>query len=335
MKVRSVAYILAVGTVCLGSLGSSALAEDTPDRTTRLTSLTGDNSQPGHAEKPGDVPATSDRLTDPAAVATPVNGNEYAKPIPLTFSIDYTVASDYVWRGQNLSEYATEGREKLNHQLGLGLSYDTERFGTFSGLIWFEWFAGQESLDPTSGSNHQETDYTLSWSIDIDAIATTVEFGWIGYQFPQAVGDASFTHEWYVALGFDDSKLFGTAQPVLSPSVAYYMDVDDIQGSWIEGGVSHDFALAECSLTDTPILKDITLTPSLIIGIDHGQISNSTKLANMQYGLDVAYDLSSAFGIPENLGELTLTGFLRYSDALYEEVLNDEFWGGATVGYSW
>jgi len=302
MTVRSAAYMLAVVTICLRCLGSSAVAE---------------------------------APSEPNIVTTPTNEAEYTKPIPLTFSIDYTVATDYVWRGQNLSEYATEGREKLNHQLGLGLSYDTGKFGTFSGSVWFEWFAGQESLDPTSGSNHQETDYTLSWSVNIDAIATTVEFGWIAYQFPQAVGDANLTHEWYVSLYFDDSGLFGTEQSVLNPYVAYYMDVDDIQGSWIEFGISHDFALADCNMQNTPILKDITLTPSLIIGIDHGQISTSTKLANMQYGLDVAYDLSSALGIPENLGELTLTGFLRYSDALYEEALNDEFWGGGTIGYSW
>jgi len=310
MTVRSAAYMLAVGTICLGSWASLAQAA-------------------GHTTVPAQMP------NEPANVAERADDGTYTKPVPLTFSIDYTVASDYVWRGQNLSEYSTEGREKLNHQLGLGLSYDTERFGTFSGSIWFEWFAGQESLDPASGSNHQETDYTLSWSVDIDAIATTVEFGWIAYQFPQASGDANLTHEWYVSLGFDDSGLFGTEQSVLNPYVAYYMDVDDIQGSWIEFGISHDFALAESSLTDTPILKDITLTPSLIIGIDHGQISTSTKLANMQYGLDTAYDLSSAMGLPEKFGELTLTGFLRYSDAVYEEVLNDEFWGGVTVGYSW
>ncbi len=259
----------------------------------------------------------------------------WKKPLPITFSIDYTLVSDYVWRGQNLSEYAREGREKLNHQLGVGVSYDAGQFGTFSGSIWFEWFAGQKSMDPSSNGHLQEVDYAFSWSYDIEAIATTVELGWIGYQFPQASGDADFTNEWYVSLSFDDSKLFGTKEPVLNPYVAYYMDIDDLHGSWIEWGISHDFALADCGCKNTPILKDITLTPSFVMGIDHGQISGSTKLANLQYGLDVAYDLGSALGLPEKYGSLTLTGFLRFSDAVYDKAINDEFWGGVTIAYEW
>jgi hypothetical protein len=259
----------------------------------------------------------------------------WEKPIPLGFWLDYTLVSDYVWRGQNLSEYAGEGREKVNHQATVGLSYDTGAFGTFSGAIWFEWFAGQTSLSPTSNGNLQEVDYALSWSYELSPIATTVELGWIGYQFPQASGDADFTNEWYVSLGFDDSGLFGTEGAVLNPYIAYYMDVDDLHGSWIEWGISHDFALADCVSENAPILKDMTLTPSFVMGIDDGQISGSTKVANLQYGLDVAYDLGSALGLDEQYGGVTLTGFLRFSDAVYDKVLNDEFWGGVTIAYEW
>ncbi len=270
----------------------------------------------------------------PVQAQEPATESASWEPLPITFSIDYTLVSDYVWRGQNLSEYAGEGREKPNHQMTVGASYDTGNFGTFSGSIWFEWFGGQKSMDPSSDGHLQEVDYTLSWSYDVEAIATTVELGWIGYQFPQASGDGRFTHEWYISLGFDDSGLFGTKESVLNPYVAYYMDVDDLHGSWIEWGISHDFALADCGFKDTPILKDMTLTPSFVMGIDHGQLSESTKLANLQYGLDISYDMSSALGIPDKYGNLTLTGFLRFSDAVYDEALNDEFWGGVTIGYT-
>lgn len=253
--------------------------------------------------------------------------------LPISFSADYTLVSDYVWRGQNFSEYVGEGREKANHQATVGLSYEAGKLGTFSGSVWCEWFAGQKSLDPASSRDLQEVDYTLSWSYEVPAVSTTVELGWIWYHFPEATGDASFTHEWYASLSLDDSVIFGTKGPVLNPSVAYYMDLDDVRGGWIECGISHDFGLADCGFKDARILRHTTLTPSFVVGIDEGQISGSTEVGNLQLGQDISYDLSSALGMPEGHGSLTLTGFLRFSDAIYDKAINDEFWGGITIAY--
>jgi hypothetical protein len=260
---------------------------------------------------------------------------EPEKQKPLSFSIDYTLVTDYVWRGQNLSEYAGEGREDLNHQMTAGVAYDTGSFGTFAASVWFEWFAGQDALTPGSGCSLQEIDYTISWSYDIEPIATTVEVGWIGYHFPRASGDAAFTNELYVSLSLDDSKLFGTEEPVVSPYVAYYHDVDDVGGGWLEWGISHAFAADDLGMGDIPVLKHLTLTPSFAMGIDHGQLSSDTRIAHLQYGVEIAFDLGTALGMPPEYGMLTLTGFLRFSDAVFEAALNDEFWGGMTIGYSW
>lgn len=265
---------------------------------------------------------------------SPVQGTS-GKSIPLTFSIDYTLVSDYVWRGQNLSDYSGEGGDRPNHQTTVGISYDAGNWGEFSGSVWFEWFPGQRAMDPDSNGHLQEVDYTLSWSYNVEPLATIVELGWIGYQFPQASDDGRFTHEWYVSLAFDDSKLFGTKEPILNPYVAYYRDMDDLHGGWLEFGISHDFVLANYNCSRTPILKDITVTPSFVMGVDQGQVSSSTRMANLQYGLDVAYDLSAALGMDEKYGSFTLTGFLRFSDAVYNEALDDQFWGGVSIGYQW
>jgi len=275
-----------------------------------------------------------------AAAEEPAPAPEPGKAIPLSFSIDYTLISDYIWRGVNFSEYAGEGREKPNHQMGVGVAFETEKFGTFSAGFWFEWFAGQRSMDPASDGHLQEVDYTLSWSYDIEALATSVEVGWIAYQFPQSGGDAETSYEWYVSLGFDDSKLFGTDEAVLNPSVTYYMDVDLAKGGqWLEFGISHDFALADLGCAETPVLKDVTLTPSLTLGVDHGYFTNATKLGNLLYGLAIGYDLSSALGLPQRYGSLSLTGTLNFSQALgIKDDLDgyqDEFFGGVTIGYEW
>lgn len=261
------------------------------------------------------------------------------KAIPLTFSLEYTLVSDYIWRGVNLSEYRGEGREKLNHQLNVGVAWDTGRFGTLQASVWFEWYAGQMSLDPASDGHLQEVDYTLCWSYDIEPLGTTVELGWIAYHLPQVYGDAQTSYDVCAKLSFNDGKLCGKDEGVLNPYVALYRDVDQVKGTWLEFGISHDFALADMGFKETPILKDLTISPSLTLGVDHRYFMLSTQLANLTYGLAVSYDLGGSLGIPAGWGSLTLKGFLNYSQALTLkrdlDGYQDEFWGGMTLGYQW
>jgi hypothetical protein len=110
-------------------------------------------------------------------------------------------------------------------------------------------------------------------------------------------------------------------------------------GQFLEFGISHDFALAKLGCDKTPILKDLTITPSATLGVDHRYFTSSTKLSNILYGLAFGYDLSGALGIAEQYGSLTLTGFINYSQALgLKDAVpgyQDEFFGGVKVGYAW
>jgi hypothetical protein len=282
-----------------------------------------------------------------AAVAGQVPAGDAAprasKPIPLTVSVNYTLVTDYVFRGINFSEYRGEGREKLNHQLGVAAAYDTGKLGKFGAMAWFEWYADQERLTPGCGDHLQEVDYILYWSYPIEPLATTVETGWIGYTFPQVAGHERCTNEWYVMLSLDDGRLFGTKNNVLNPYVAYYLDLDLFHaGSWLEFGVSHDFALSEMGCKDVPVLKDLTITPSFVLGYDHRYLNKAagfgreaSRLGNLQYGLTFTYDLRRALKLPEWVGALSLAAFLKFSDAVRDDVINDEFWGGMTLAWEW
>jgi hypothetical protein len=126
----------------------------------------------------------------PAETAKP----EWTKPIPLSVAVDYTLVSDYIWRGVNLSEYRGEGRERPNHQMNVALSYDTGDYGSINAAFWFEWFSGQRQLTPGCDSDLQEVDYLLSWSYLVKPLATKVEAGWVAYQFPQSSGDLQTTY---------------------------------------------------------------------------------------------------------------------------------------------
>ncbi len=278
-----------------------------------------------------------------AQEATEPAGSEWEKPLPVTFSLDYTLVSDYIFRGINFSEYPGEGREKPNHQLAVGAELDAGEFGRFGGCVWFEWFAAQDQLTPAYDGNNQEVDYALYWAYDIEALATTFETGWIAYTFPPFSGDGHDTYEWYFSLSFDDSVLFGTESSVLNPYFAFYYDFDLADGIWMEVGISHDFTLSDLGMENTPVLKDITVSPSLVLGIDHRYMDGilatgsegTTKLANLNYGLAVNYDISSAFDIHQQYGRAGVTGFLNFSQALRDELINDEFYGGVTLSYAW
>ena len=264
---------------------------------------------------------------------------ERVKSIPLSFKINYTVASDYVFRGINFSEYPGEGREKLNHQLGLNLELDTCQMGwnlgTFGFSYWADWYTDEKKVNPTSSSNLHESDYIIYWNYQIPQLLLNLQTGWAAITFPQMGTDTYYTNEWYISLGLNDGPLFGFKEPLLTPYVAYFLDTDDHDGSWLEWGLSHKFPLGNMGLADTPVLKDITIKPSFVMGIDGGQLGKSWRVAHMKYGLDLTYDLSGALKIPQEYGNISITGFVYFSDAIFDKVLNDELWGGVTFCYAW
>ncbi len=274
----------------------------------------------------------------------------WAKPIPITFIVDYTYVSDYVFRGVNRSEFDGEDGERCNSQLTVGAAWDTGVVGTFGFTIWWEWYSGQLEMDPASHTRLQEVDYTIYWAYDLREIVPSLpvifETGWIAYTFNNATGDCYYTHEWYWGFYLNDGELLGLDQGILNPYIVWYLDLDDYRGSFIEMGMSHDFILADLGMDNTPILKDITVTPSAVMGIDHRYFyptnesnNKATRLANVLYGLAVAYDLSGALNLPERYGNITITGFMNYSHAiankLRHDLISDEFFGGVSATYEW
>ena len=269
-------------------------------------------------------------------------------PIALySFGLEYSLYSDYIFRGINFSEFPGEGRERLNHQLSvdfgvdLGLLFDRDAgtLGSLSFNTWFEWFGAQKKIDPDAGGqNLQEVDYSIAWSYDMEPIATTLTLGYVFYSFPNA--KVANTQEWTVALKHNDAWMWEWLWPdnedgVLNPSIFYAMDVVAAPGgSWLELGISHDWQVVE----------NLTLTPGITVALDHRYLDpilgtgrgGSTRLAYVQYGLSVGYDLSAAWDLPERSGSWSMTGFLYFNDALGSAedsgTIHDEFFGGVSIG---
>lgn len=295
------------------------------------------------------IPVASVTFAATPIAADPVTAAEETVSSPFSYGLEYSVYSDYIFRGINFSELPREGRERLNHQLSvdfgvdLGLLCDREAgsMGTLSFNAWFEWFAAQKKIDPISGGqNLQEVDYTISWSRDIESLGSTLTLGYVFYTFPNA--KALNTQELTIALEHNDAWMWKWLWPqnedgVLNPSFFYGMDVDAISGgSWIEIGISHEFQVAQ----------NLTLTPGITAAIDHRYLdpilgtgrNGSTRLAYMQYGLTLGYDLSAALKISESVGSWSMSSSLYFNDAVGNAedngVIQDEFFGNISIGVS-
>ncbi|MEK6676002.1 MAG: hypothetical protein AABZ47_10155 [Planctomycetota bacterium] len=268
---------------------------------------------------------------------------------PFSISATYSLYSDYILRGINLSEYRGEGREKPNHQMttsittdvGLLFGEDAGSWGSFGFVTFFEWFAAQRKIDPVGGGqNLQEVDYSMSWSYPLTPISSTFTLGYTFLTFPNRT--QANTHEWYVKLAHNDTWMWkwlwpDNDGPVLSPWVFLSHDVDSAAGgSWIETGVKHDFAVVE----------NVTVSPAMTLAIDHRYLDRllatgsrgSTRLAYLQYALSVGYNLSSALNWSDKYGTVVLSGFLNFNDALGntddDGTISDEFYGGISLGWS-
>ncbi|MBT3278990.1 MAG: hypothetical protein HN909_02755 [Phycisphaerales bacterium] len=262
-----------------------------------------------------------------------------AKPLPISFSVEYTLVSDYIWRGINLSQSPSGARKGVNHQLNIGAELDLGQAGRLGGSVWLEWFSAQDQLTPAGGTNLQEVDFTAYYGYTFESIGLDVELGFIYYAFPAVGSGDDGDQDLYLCLSYDDSRLwralgFDCTEPVLNPSLTAYVNLDAAKGSsFYEFSLSHDFACG-----------DVTITPSWAMAWDHNSMgtytgngsANSSQMDYMNWGLSATIDLKSALKIPDNVcGECTVTGFMNYSQSLNDTMLNDYFYGGVSVGMSW
>lgn len=276
----------------------------------------------------------------PKAQPAPVAGWE--KPIPITLSFDYTLASKYIWRGQDL----TPDNNYMNHQMTIGAELDLGDFGTLGANVWFQSNAGTGKNNTDTNVCIQEVDYTVYWGYTIEPIGLSTEIGFIYYTFPHQ--ETAFnTQELYFSLGWDDGILWKAlgmdCGAIFNPTFAMYFDIDETAGGvWGEFGLSHEFALAEMGCADVAVLKDITFGVSWTLGFasNYAWTANYSGPMTSQYGVDMNLDLKSMLGLPDQgCGDLYLKGFLYYNQALTNNKgaagMADTLWGGMSIGYAW
>ncbi len=285
----------------------------------------------------------------PAVPATQKSETVEEKPgLPISFGLTYALYSDYWWRGFNFSEFDGEGREKPNHQLTVWFEFDLGDFGRIGYSTWFEWYAAQKQLNPDfGGQNCQEVDYTVYYAYTVEQITTDVTLGMNFYEYLNLARELESDKDpgnnnddrsvdIYLTLEHDDAWMWKWLLPnneegVLNPSFLIAQDVGSITGTWMEWGISHDFAI--------PGIDNLTITPGYKLLAQCNYWLPGFFLAGDVWSLSTTYDLTPVLKLPEWAGTVTVGGELYFYNAYGQlestGTTDDHFWGGMTVNWSW
>ncbi len=123
-------------------------------------------------------------------------------------SADLSLMSNYVWRGQKLSESWV-----VQPSISFG-------YANFSANLWANYDGDTGELT--------ETDYTLSYTYSFDRVS--VEGGYIYY----ALDSVEDTQELYVG---------ATVDVLLQPSLTLYIDIEEENGGFLVASMGHTFSL--------------------------------------------------------------------------------------------
>lgn len=128
------------------------------------------------------------------------------------------VMSNYVWRGQKLSNSVVV-------QPSVGITY-----GVFGANIWSNYDSDSKIDEGDGHGEFNETDITLSYIRFVDK--WTFGAGYIYY----ALNNANDTQELYLSAGYD---------MMLKPTLTIYYDFDEGNGAFIAASVGHSFEVAK------------------------------------------------------------------------------------------
>jgi len=137
-------------------------------------------------------------------------GDVYADETQISGFASVDLMSNYVWRGQKLSN-------SWVIQPSVGITY-----GGFGTNLWANY--------DTDLNEHTETDLTLDYNFSVDKFS--FDAGYIYY----ALDGTDDTQELYLSVGYD---------LLLSPTLTIYYDFDEGNGAFIVASIGHSFDLGK------------------------------------------------------------------------------------------
>ena len=256
----------------------------------------------------------------------------YAPPAPpreeeglnmggVNFDLVFRYATDNVYRGVSRSE-GIENRHSPNFQFDGRLDFNLGKLPhPFIGA-----FVNIHSDDPISRFQEVRPYVGLNWNLR----PFVLEGGNITYIFPER--DELNTGEVYAKVTFDDSWLFRTDAPIVSPYVYAAYDYDKYNGWYVEAGLKHDFVFENTGITITALANIAFVMNNPYFATSPG--GKDTGLQHYEIGLIGNYSLNRLFNVPPRYGTFTLEGYLYFDDRTSSDLRADiQIWGGGGVGF--
>src|SRR4030043_991521 len=147
-------------------------------------------------------------------------GNLYAAETKTAGYASVDVLSNYVWRGQKLSNSWVV-------QPSVGITY-----GSFGANIWANYDSDktEATSSDTGHGEFTETDLTLNYSFSVN------KFNFVTGYIYYALEGANDTQEFYLSSGYDT---------LFKPTLTIYYDFDEGNGAFIVASTGHSFEVSK------------------------------------------------------------------------------------------
>ncbi len=311
-----------------GDLSTSRPAEPSPDISSPDISSP-DISSPDISSPDSLVPPAYLALVDePRSVypeIMPSQEGAFNNSGGVNFGLDIDWLNKYVYRGINQS---TLGRKPENAlQFNAQAHFDLGKFPhPFIGL-----FVNVFNSDPVSRFEEVRPYFGLEWIIKPITITT----GYTSYIYPNrksAARQSVDTQEVFTQIQLDDSRLFHTAQPLLSPYIYGAYDFSLYNGFYLEAGLRHDFVFEDYGLTFSPLAKI-----AYVINDPYFALAPQTRQHGLQHydvGAIGNVSINHFFKVDHRYGEWSINGYLYYTGRIDPELRADTVvWGGVGLQF--
>jgi hypothetical protein len=209
------------------------------------------------------------------------SGKVYAAEPKVSGTASVDVMSNYVWRGQKLTN-------SWVIQPSVGITY-----GSFGANIWAN-YDSDSKIDEGDGHGEiSETDLTLNYSFSVEK--WNFSAGYIYYAFT----GANDTQEVYLSANY---------AILLNPSLAVYYDFDEGNGAFIIASLGHSFEVFKGGLLKLGAFASYNIK-NKVMGLDE----NSDDFSNFYNG-----ELSAGLSIPITKA-IIITPKMAYSFPLSDD----------------
>ena len=236
----------------------------------------------------------------------------------------FTYLSAYVYRGVDHTKFLGR-QQKPDLQFNGQVSFNLGKLPhPFVGI-----FTNVYNADPVSRFQEIRPFAGVEWTLRPFTVAAGVN----AYIYPER--EKLNTDEVWTRITFDDSMLFRTERPIFSPYVYGAYDYRLNNGTYLEAGVQHEFIIEDTGLSLT-VFGDI----AYVNGIKQVFIFTNARANGLQHydvGLIARYSLNNLFHFSRRYGDVSLNGYLNYTDGINRSVLHADtkLWGGVGLQFKY